>query len=303
MKRPSKLAILSIFIAVIQSQADPLRFTSGYLTNQNVLLCLAAGSTNIVCELQRLDPTTDTWVAQSTFTITNGTHCLWSTLTNGYGYFRARATNDSLYSTNAFGAMSIELPPAYSLIGNPFNPQAVSVTFPYPRDGLTVSRWTNSNWQTATYDFGEWDTNISIQRIEGAIVFVPGSSNIVAQFSGIFATNSFSRTLPAGWSLATSPLYHLNQTNAWQVDTLSSPQPGGIATLPVNTSTNNLNAEVSLLIDPIGPVYDDYSLVGNSWFYNGSIVDQVGIIWSQGFWYNNVNTNSVTWTVNHLPIW
>jgi hypothetical protein len=294
---------LLLIAALLNAQADSLRFTSGSLTGQIATLSVA-GNSNLVCELQRLNPTNDTWTVTSTFTLgSSGTCTLTNGLVAGYGYFRARSTNGSYLSTNAFGAISLTLPHGYSLIGNPFNTQYCTQIFPSPVDGLNLTRLTNGfQWEdAAVYDFGEWNHNDALQRGEGAVVFSP-TTNLVAQFWGLFSTNGFSKTIPSGWSILTTPLYHVTDFTLMTVDTLNTNSPAGASSFPIS-STSSPQARLERIPNPSSSTFSLYSLTNGVWYINGTNSLPIPIASGESILWRNEATNSATWSINSIPIW
>lgn len=291
-----------VFFTTI-AHAATLAFSSGSLSNGTVRLT-ASGPTNLVCELQRLNPTNDTWTAISTFTLSSaGTYDITTSLPDdGYGYYRTKSTNGTYLSTNAFGAMWIILPDGYSIVGNPFSTLHLTNIFLSPAENMTVDRYKNNAWTDQdAYIFGAWNQDDAIGRGEGAMVYSP-TTNVTAQFYGLFDTNSFSRTLDAGWSLLTTPLYHITSLSTMQVDSMTSSVPGGNSNLPVQSSLSP-EAEYDVVIGNSGPTYNAYVLTNGVWKLNNTNVSSVPIQWSVGFWWRNTSTNSTTWTINSIPIW
>jgi hypothetical protein len=305
MKTSRLLACLTCAITLAHtSRGASLGFSSGSLSNTTVRLSVT-GPTNLVCELQRLNPTNDTWIANATFTLSSaGAYNAALTLpADGYGYYRVKSTNGVYFSTNAFGAMQFILSKGYTMVGNPFATLLLTNIFPAPAEGMIVYRYGNGNWaSSSSFDFGAWSSNDPITRGEGALVYCP-ETNVVAQFYGLFDTNSFSRTLPAGWSLMATPLYHIISSNLFNVDNLTASMPGGLSNFPIPSGTSP-KAELDLLVGASGPTYNDYVLTTtNTWQLNNTNVSTIPILWSDGFWWRNVSTNSITWTINSIPIW
>src|SRR5207237_749379 len=82
----------------INTDADTLRFSSGSLSEPIVSLTVL-GPTNLVCELQRLNPTNDTWTGVGTFNLGGSGSCVvTSSVIDGYGYFRTKSTNGNYFS-------------------------------------------------------------------------------------------------------------------------------------------------------------------------------------------------------------
>lgn len=296
-----------VILASPLGNADPLRFTSGSVSGTNVTLNLA-GVTNLVCEVQRLDFPSDTWVAQGTLTLssTNGTGIFNSSVTNGLGYFRAKATNDSYFSTNAFGSIVGTVPSGFWLVGNPFPSLTVSQMFPSPVGGSTVY-YTLADQSVPSTTWDDLDEawvpdDHSLGNGEGFIIHSATTNAFPFQVWGIFATNSFSRTLWTNWSINCSPLYHKLAGGAGtQIDEFNTNRLGGYSLLPV-TSASNPQAYVDRNDAGVANQYLVYTLTStNQWQHaNTNIV--VPILIGEGFWFKNLSGSNQVWTVS-LPIW
>jgi hypothetical protein len=127
---------------------DGLRFTSGSVSGTIVTLNLA-GIPQLVCEVQRLDFPSDTWVSQGTLTLNSfGAGTYNSSVTNGLGYFRAKSAHNAAYrSANAFGSIVGSIPPGFWLVGNPF-PSMCRVTF---KTGILCANKTGLGQKTGTW--------------------------------------------------------------------------------------------------------------------------------------------------------
>jgi hypothetical protein len=302
-------AVLATFIALlttIEVLADPLRFTSGTLSGTSVTLNLA-GNSNLVCEVQRLDFPSDTWVAQGNLTLNSvGTGTFNSSVTNGLGYFRARSTNNAFLSTNAFGSLVGTIPSGYWLLGNPFPPLTVSQMFPSPVGGTTVyyllpdGSFPAVSWDDLDSVWSPEDRSISMG--EGFLVASGTTNNFPFQIYGLFATNTFSRNLWTNWSILTSPLYHKYPGgSATQIDQFNTNRLGGLEILPV-TSASNPQSRVSRNKNGVANQYNDYTLTtGNQWQLSATNT-VVPILIGEGYFYDNLSGTNRTWTVP-LKIW
>lgn len=289
-------ALLTLYCA--PAKADPLRFSSESITNGLVTLNIA-GNSNLVCQLEQLNPTNDTWTVMSAFLLdSSGSYTLTNGLINGYGYFRVKATNGTYLSTNAVGAMSLTLPQGYSLIGNPFSrTHSVWDIFPSPANGTRVyPSTTNGFAPTSTYAVGSWTHSYSFTQGEGFLVYAP-NTNTVIQFWGEISTNSFTKALAPGWSILTSPLYHLESFSGFRLDSLDNVDPGGLTSLPVLSG-----ASIDVVSGHSGPTYDAYTFTNGNWML-GTNTATVPITWGQGFWFYNPGANPVDWTIDDFPIW
>src|ERR1043166_3424977 len=197
------------------SFAESLRFSSGSVTTAltNVVLNLA-GPTNLVVQVQRLNKTNDSWESQGTVTLSNsGTASFTNSIVQGiYGFYRAKATNDSYYSTNAYGAVVGYLNGGYSMIGNIFGTQNLTNIIRAPDEGTQVSQYhsTSNTWTVLTYDFGAWSSApVNFDICEGFFVLAPTNSAMRYVIDGLFDTNTISKTLYTNLNLIATPLYHI----------------------------------------------------------------------------------------------
>jgi hypothetical protein len=282
--------------------AQSLRFTAGSVSNTAVTLSLA-GLTNTWCQVERLNRTNQVWDnVGSTLLGTNATATFNTSLHGGiYGFFRAKSTNGTYLSTNAFGAVAGTVGTGQTLVGNPFAPLTLTQIFRSPRNGTTVHLWRSGGYyDSSTYDAGAeaWDTNYSVGQLEGFFI-ENGSTNTEAYVvSGLFSTNVLSRSLVAGNNLLVSPLYKLTAPAIWKVDELNTNQLGGASLLPVQSPGFNPQAKISRAKDTV-PNYDTFALTNGVWrLGNTNTVVPLGLV--EGFWlYKPTNA---TWNVS-LSIW
>ena len=133
-------------------------------------------------------------------------------------------------------------------------------------------------------------------------MFVPSGPKAAFQTYGLFYTNYFSRTLPTGYSIITSPLYHkLAGGSATQIDEFNSSQLGGYSLVPVNSSSNP-KARVSRNKVGLANQYIDYTLTTGSQWQTNSANTTVPILLGEGFWIENRFGSNQSWSVS-VPIW
>jgi hypothetical protein len=296
-------AVVGIGLMVVSSQAQNLSFTSGVVSNfSNVTLSLQ-GPTNQVVEVQRLNRTNQTWDAMGTVRLSSvGSAAFNTTLHEGiYGFYRAKTTNNTYYSTNAFGAVAGTLDRGQVLIGNPFGPVPLTSLIPSPVEGTIVYRWDNpGGWAMATYDLGEWDTNLTIGSLRGILVRTP--TNVVSQrylVSGLITTNLQTQSVPSGSSLLCSPVYKLVTPSQWIADELTTNRLGGYSSLPVQTSGSNPQCQIFQMVDTAGTYMTSTLTSSNQWQTGGSNT-VVKLELTEGFWLSK--PTNATWNVS-VPIW
>ena len=281
--------------------AQSLYFTSGSVSNDfsGVTLKLQ-GPTNQTCAVEGLDPTNQTWETLGWVALdSTGAGVFNTTLEQGvYGFYRARTTNDTYYSTNAFGAVAGTLPSGETMIGNPFAPADIATIIPSPADGTTVYQY-NNGYVIATYQINQWDTDITVGTAEGVIVKTP--TNVTQRYvvSGLFTTNQVSRSIVSGNSIICSPLYQIIGPGTWQVDELNTNRLGGYSLIPAQTSGYSPQCTINRMIDTSGD-YQTYTLTTNNVWQTGGTNTVVPLGLTEGFWINK--PTNATWTYS-LPIW
>jgi hypothetical protein len=126
-------------------------------------------------------------------------------------------------------------------------------------------------------------------------------TNVVSQrylVSGLFATNSISRSVGSGLSILCSPLYGLLVPSAWEVDLLSTNRLGGYSTLPVQ-STGNPQSTIYRMVDSAGD-YQIFTLTTTNVWTTSGMPTTVPLNLTEGFWLDRP-TNAV-WSFA-VPIW
>jgi hypothetical protein len=286
-----------------------LQFTSGSLSGTSVNLNLS-GIPNLDCDVERLNFSTDSWVRQGSLKLdASGTGTFGSSVLNGLGYFRARSRDgsDRYLSTNAFGSIVGTIPAGNWLVGTPFAGMTITNTFPTPYDGTTVYYFTNGNFQTLSYSsiFGEWsDSDRALAAGEGVLVYsaASGTNTLAYRAYGLFSENSFSRTLPSGYSMITSPLFHkYSGGSATQIDEFNSTRLGGYSLVPVNSSSNP-KAYASRNKTGASNDYINYTLTSGGQWETNSVNTTVPILIGESVWLDNLFGSAQTWSVS-LPIW
>lgn len=296
-------------VVTMSARADSLRFTSGTIKPDltNVVLSLA-GPNNLVIQVQRLNKTNDTWESQGNLSLSaSGTGSFTNSLVEGiYGFYRAKATNDSYYSTNAYGAVVGFLTSGgYSMIGNIFGRLDLTNIIRTPVDGTQVSKYYSSSnsYVVATYDDmdGTWSKPLSFDIAEGFFVKSPTNSAMRYVIDGLFDTNAITRTLYPNLNLIATPLYHVSPTNTWTVDTLTTSQPGGASSLPVQQPGYDPQCILLQLWDASGAYQTNKLNSAGQWTSAGTnVAPQIKI--TEGFWLQRQTNTNTTWTVSR-PIW
>lgn len=289
----------------VSLHAQSLRFTGGNVANNfsSVTLTLA-GPTNTLIQLERLRRTNQVWQTVGYgYTSTNGTLTLSNSLDEGvYGCFRAQTTNGTHRSTNAFGAVAGYLFPGWSIIGNPFAANWLTNIIRNPSEGLLVYKWRNAitNFHLVNYEFGVWsDTTNLVEQMEGIIVQNPATNTVRYVVQGLFTTNTLTRSIPAGWSLLSSPLYKLTVPSEYRVDTLDPNRLGGFSQIPVRSAGFPLESKIEQLVSSSSYTLAGYSLTNSAWRVWG-VVTNIELQLTEGFWLNK--PTNATWNVS-LPIW
>lgn len=292
---------LIAFVAAATHANAQLRFISGTVSNFSGVTLSLRGPTNLMCQVERLSRSNQTWQSMGTVRLsTNGNATFTSSLDEGaYGYFRAKATNGTYLSTNAFGALVGVLPGGNHLIGNPFGATTISSMLPEPVDGTVVYKYAQTNYQTSWYEFGEWTSDMPVSMCEGFIVQTPTNTTQRFICTGLIDTNITAKSLQTGFSLLCSPRYQLVSPSQWQVDLLSTNLLGGLSALPVASPGFATQCTITRMINPAG-TYLAYSLTNTGkWLTNG-VQTSVPLELGEGFWINKP-TNSA-WYIQR-SIW
>jgi hypothetical protein len=300
--RKTSILVASLLVAAVGAmQAQPLVFTGGTVSNYSNVVLTLHGPTNQVIQVERLKRSNQVWQSVATATLNaSGNATVTNALDEGiYGFFRAETTNGVTKSTNAFGAVAGTVAPGYDMIGNPFGGALLTSLLPAPADGTMVYQYTNGNYQIATYVQTNWDQSLFISQGEGVIVLTP--TNVVSQrylVSGLFTTNTISRTVSSGSSILCSPLYGLLVPSAWEVDLLSTNRLGGYSTLPVQ-STGNPQSTIYRMVDSAGN-YQTFTLAATNVWTTSGMPTTVPLNLTEGFWLNR--PTNTTWSFS-VPIW
>jgi hypothetical protein len=288
------------------SYGEFLRFTNGSVgTSLTSVTLNLAGPSNLVVQIQRLNKTNDLWEAQGNLTLTNGSGIFTNSLIEGiYGFYRAKATNDSYYSTNAYGAVVGSLTNGTSMIGNIFGTLNLTNIIRNPVGGTQVYKWNNSSGIYTVYeydsDFQSWDNppgNFAL--CEGLIVKNPSVNTMRYVIDGLFDTNTITTSIPTGLSLLATPLYHITITNSWIVDTFTTNHIGGASNIPVQSSGYNPQSKIYQLWNSSGSYQTNSLSSANIWTSSGTNVT-VNLKLTEGFWFDK--PTNATWTVTR-PIW
>lgn len=299
------LPLLAATLCVQAALGQSLQFTSGVVSNYSAVNLSLSGPSNLVVQVERLNPTNNVWEAQGTLSLTNGFGSFSSSLVlDVYGFFRAKSTNNAYYSTNAFGAVVGEVGPGKAIIGNLFNSASVTNLLPDPAPGMQVLKFNNASNNFTIITFDEFDLEwypgtLNVDLAESVVVDVPGTNSVKYLVSGLFDTNAISKSLPAGLSLLVSPLYSIQSGTFWNVDQLNTNQLGGLSALPVQTAGYNPQATLYQPLDSSLNYSTNTLSSTNQWQRNGTNV-VINLEITEGFWLHKP-TNAV-WTIQR-SIW
>jgi hypothetical protein len=302
MKKSVSVLILALCFSLNSTKADSLRFTSGSVgTNFSTVVLSIAGPTNLVCQVERLNPSNDAWEIEGYVNLGPfGNANFTNSLVDGiYGFFRTKATNNSALATNAFGAVCGYLGAGDSFIGNIFAAANISTIIPNPPEGIEALKYINgSGWSIASYEDGAWANDVTIGTFEGVYI-QNGATETRYIVSGLFDTNTIVKSIPSGLSAVCLPLYHVNPVNTWDVDTFNSSQPGGVSGLPVQSSGYVPQCRLYQLINNANLYSTNLLTSSNVWQHAGTNINlQFGI--TEGFFIDK--PTNATWSVSR-PIW
>jgi hypothetical protein len=306
MKKQLFLLSLTSLLGTTTMHAQDLSFTSGVVSNYNTVYLTLKGPTNLVVQVERLNRTNDVWESQGITTLnSSGNGSFTSSLIEGiYGFFRTKATNNTYYSTNAFGAVCGYLPNNLSIVGNIFGTQSITNILPSPANGMQAYKWNNASgsytaisWFDALHSWNPGPFNV--EPMEAIFIRNPQTNQLRYIVSGLFTTNAISKDLPTGLSLISSQRYHIIATNSWQVDLLSTNHLGGLSAIPVQTLGYDPQAEIYQAIDNIETYSTNTLTSGNMWLSGGTNTT-IGINITEGFWLDK--PTNATWVITR-PIW
>jgi hypothetical protein len=276
MKNATSLLALALFVPIISLNADSLRFTGGVVgTNFSTVVLSIAGPTNLVCQIERLNPANDSWESQGNVNLgASGSANFTNSLIDGiYGFYRTKATNNTVLCTNAFGAVCGYLEPGDSFIGNIFGATSISSIIPHPTVDIEALKYVNgSGWTIADYSGGAWTGDFSVGTLEG--VYIKGiTSEQRYVVSGLFDTNTLTKSFPSGLSTVCLPLYHVDSSGTWVVDSFDTAHVGGNSGLPVQSA--GFNPQCTL-----------YQLANSSGLYRTNLLTSTNV-------WQNMGTNQV----------
>jgi len=186
------------------------------------------------------------------------------------------STAQSVYSVNAVGYVNLSLPAAYSMIANPLNTtnNTLNALLSDAPNSSQVLKWNGTGFDVATFFFGAWDNNFTLNPGEGAFILPNGPYTVT--FVGEVMQGSLTNPIPAGYSIRASQV----------------PQSGGLTTtlgltqlengsqvLVWNGSGYNVHTLFFGNWDPTEPSIN----VGQSFFINAA---GAGASWTRAFSVN-----------------
>ena len=110
----------------------------------------------------------------------------------------------NVYSVNIVGYVNKSVTTGLQIVANPLNAtnNALSTIVPAPADFTQVLRWNGSDFDTATFFFGAWDSDFVIAPGEG--FFINAAGDFTNTFVGSIDVGSYTNDIPAGVSLKSS---------------------------------------------------------------------------------------------------
>jgi hypothetical protein len=148
------------------------------------------------------------------------------------------------------------------------------------------------------FDGDGWTTNLTIGELEGFFVQNYDTNGLRYLFSGLFTTNTVTKTIPKNLSIIASPAYYLYSYSTLQNDLLATNQLGGLFNIPVQSTGFTPQCDLYRW-SPTTNGYAHYILTNSSWTLN-STNTTVPLYLGEGY-YIGKPTNA-TWNVSR-PIW
>jgi hypothetical protein len=154
-------------------------------------------------------------------------------------------TAQSVYSVNAVGYVNLSLPVGYSMIANPLNTtnNTLNALLSDVPNSTQLLKWNGTGFDVATFFFGAWDNNLTLDPGEGAFINL-GAAHTVT-FVGEVMQGSLVNPIPAGYSIRASQV----------------PQSGGVTTTLGLTQLDN-GSQILLWN---GSGYDVHTLFFGNW--------------------------------------
>jgi hypothetical protein len=121
----------------------------------------------------------------------------------------ASSVAQTVYSVNAVGFVNVNCPSGFSLISNPLEASAntVSALFPSPPPGSVVFKFNSGSgaFSATTFAFGAWDSpSLTLVPGEGFFFKNPSGTTYTNTFVGNVKQGTLTTSLAAGFTLAAS---------------------------------------------------------------------------------------------------
>jgi len=105
----------------------------------------------------------------------------------------------SVFSVNAVGFVTVDVPPGLSMIANPLTAptNTVAALFAGVPDGTTIYKYDGTTFSLNTFEFGDWgNPTEKLVPGEGAFIRNPGTTPLPITFVGEVSQGSLSHPIP-----------------------------------------------------------------------------------------------------------
>jgi len=194
-------------IAQYQTSANPMTPTGGVFSSNGKNFTFSFGGTSGSSYSIYASPSLYGWTLLGTATVPSGatnvsfTH---TNATNFEGEFYL-VVDGSGNISSPYGFINLSLPAGYKIISDPLynDPPAITNVLAKVPNGSTLSFWSGSDWVlTSSFSDGAWDNNALFMPGEGALIYVPSTTNIT--FIGEVLQGCLTNALPEGISAVSS---------------------------------------------------------------------------------------------------
>ncbi len=128
-------------------------------------------------------------------------------LTAALGVAGVASSMAQVYSVNAVGYVNLTIPKGFSIVANPLNASAntISALFASAPDGTTIYKYNNATGKYAinSFSFGQWD-NASDTLTPGQGAFISVLSTYTNTFVGEVMQGSLTNAIAKGFSIISS---------------------------------------------------------------------------------------------------